>query len=145
MTVVSVLLEEDVTATELSVTAGNVRAGMTPVPGFGVSQAIHFVASGLFWTRQVSQSHALGDGLNLSSKLNVPAAGTAALEVTHWLEVIISFVLSTAETSAASDVTHLPSTVLFCRDSSYVSDCPNEDACSEVSLPAEKLLIAGLV
>jgi len=55
--VVSVLLEEDVTVTELSVTTGHVRAGITPVPGFGVSHAIHFVASGLFWTRHVSQSH----------------------------------------------------------------------------------------
>lgn len=97
----SVLLEEDVAVTELSVTTGNVRAGVTPVPGFGVSQAIHFVASGLFWTRQVSQSHVLGAVLNLSSKPNVPAAGTAALEVTHWLELIVCFVLSAVDTLAA--------------------------------------------
>lgn len=145
MTVVSVPLEEDVTVTELSVTTGNVRAGITPVPGFGVSHAIHFVASGLFWTRQVSQSHVLDAVLNLSSKTNVPAVGTAALEATHWLELIVCFVLSTVDTFAPSHVTHLPSVVLFCRHGSYVSECQNEDACLGVSLPAEKLLIAGLV
>lgn len=140
-----VLLEVDVTVTELSVTIGIVRAGITPVPGFGVSHAMHFVASGLFWTRQVSQSHVLGAGLNLSSKPSVPAVGTVALEETHGLTLIVCFVLSTVDTLAASHVTHLPSVVLFCRDGSCVSDCQNEDACLEASLPAEKLLIAGLV
>lgn len=35
---------------------GRVREGLRPVPGLAVSQATHFTASGLFRTRQVSQS-----------------------------------------------------------------------------------------
>lgn len=35
---------------------GRVSEGLSPVPGLAVSQATHFTASGLFITRQVSQS-----------------------------------------------------------------------------------------
>lgn len=40
-----------------SETTGRVSNGFTPVPGLAVSQATHFTASGLFWTKHVSQSH----------------------------------------------------------------------------------------
>lgn len=36
---------------------GRVSEGLSPVPGFAVSQATHFTASDLFITRHVSQSH----------------------------------------------------------------------------------------
>lgn len=44
---------------------GRVNEGLSPVPGLAVSQATHFTASGLFRTRQVSQSHVPG-GLGTS-------------------------------------------------------------------------------
>lgn len=42
------------------------RAAFAPVPGLGVSQAIHFVDSGLFCTKQVSQSQVPAAFLNRS-------------------------------------------------------------------------------
>ena len=101
VTVVSVLLEEEVTVTELSVVTGNARVGITPIPGFGVSHATHFVASGLFWTRQVSQSHVPGAALNLSPKPSIPTGGAAALVEPLGLELVVCFVLSAVDTLAA--------------------------------------------
>lgn len=67
--VVTVQLEDEAaTVTALSEATGNVRTRLTPVPGFGVSQATHFIASGLFRTKQVSQSQVPIAGLNLSPK-----------------------------------------------------------------------------
>lgn len=56
------------TGTALAAATGSVRTRFTPVPGFGVSQATHFIASGLFCTKQVSQSQVPTAGLNLSPK-----------------------------------------------------------------------------
>lgn len=67
--VVTVQLEEEAAmVTALSEATGNVKTRLTPVPGFGVSQATHFIASGLFCTKQVSQSQVPTAGLNLSPK-----------------------------------------------------------------------------
>lgn len=75
----TVQLEDDAAmATELSETTVNVSTRFTPVPGFGVSQATHFIASGLFCTKQVSQSQVPIAGLNLSPK-PVPDAERVAL------------------------------------------------------------------
>lgn len=63
----TVQLEDDAAMVPaLSETTVNVSTRFTPVPGFGVSQATHFIASGLFCTKQVSQSQV--PGLNLSPK-----------------------------------------------------------------------------
>lgn len=72
--------EEAAVVTALSEAAGNVRTRLTPVPGFGVSQATHFIASGLFCTKQVSQSQVPTAGLNLSPK-PVPDAGRVDLSL----------------------------------------------------------------
>ena len=77
--VVTVQLEDGAAAvTALSEVTGNVRTRLIPVPGFGVSQATHFIASGLFCTKQVSQSQVPTAGLNLSPK-PVPGAGRVVL------------------------------------------------------------------
>lgn len=65
--VLTVQLEEEA-VTGLSEVTANVRTRFTPVPGLGVSQATHFTASGLFCTKQVSQSQVPTAGLNLSPK-----------------------------------------------------------------------------
>lgn len=65
--VLTVQLEEEA-VTGLSEVTVNVRTRFTPVPGLGVSQATHFTASGLFCTKQVSQSQVPTAGLNLSPK-----------------------------------------------------------------------------
>lgn len=67
------------TVTELSEDTGSVRTRFTPVPGFGVSQATHLIASGLFCTKQVSQSQVPTAVLNLSPK-PVPDAEGAGLQ-----------------------------------------------------------------
>lgn len=63
---------------EASESAGRVRPGFTPVPGLAVSQATHLSASGLFCTRQVSQSHVPAGGANrAASPVLLPAVETA--------------------------------------------------------------------
>lgn len=66
---VTVQLEDEAAiVTALSEATGNVMTRLTPVPGFGVSQATHFITSGLFCTKQVSQSQVPTAALNLSPK-----------------------------------------------------------------------------
>lgn len=60
---------------EVSEAGGRVRAGFTPVPGFAVSHATHLTTSGLFCTRQVSQSQVPGGRVNKVLRL---AAGAFA-------------------------------------------------------------------
>lgn len=85
--------DEAVVVTALSETTVNVRGRFTPVPGLGVSQATHFIASGLFRTKQVSQSQDPIAGLNLSPK-PVPEAERAALTLLLGVPVPVCLALS---------------------------------------------------
>lgn len=87
------LADEAVTVTALSGAAVKVRVRLTPVPGFGVSQATHFIASGLFCTKHVSQSQVPTAGLNLSPK-PVPDAGRVALLLLLGVPISVCLTLS---------------------------------------------------
>lgn len=74
--VLVVALEDAALTVEgVSNAGGRVRVGFTPVPGFAVSQATHLTTSGLFRTRQVSQSQVPGGRANKVLRL---AAGAFA-------------------------------------------------------------------
>jgi hypothetical protein len=140
--VVTVVEEEAVTG--LSEATVNVRARFTPVPGLGVSQATHFTASGLFCTKQVSQSQVPIAGLNLSPK-PVPDV-EAGLSLLLGVPVPVCLAVSFRGSFAAWQAIHLLSVTLFWRR--HVSHCHDDPAfkLSPYSIPLEeKVLIAGLV
>lgn len=69
------------TVEDVSKAGGRVRVGFTPVPGFAVSQATHLTTSGLFCTRQVSQSHVPGGRANKVLRLAAGAFGSLQSDV----------------------------------------------------------------
>lgn len=92
--VVTVQLEDEMAMViALSEATGNVRTRLTPVPGFGVSQATHFIASGLFCTKHVSQSQVPTAGLNLSPK-PVPDAEIVGLPLLLGVPIPVCLALS---------------------------------------------------
>lgn len=118
--VVTVVEEEAVTG--LSEATVNVRARFTPVPGLGVSQATHFTASGLFCTKQVSQSQVPIAGLNLSPK-PVPDV-EAGLSLLLGVPVPVCLAVSFRGSFAAWQAIHLLSVTLFWRR--HVSHCHDD-------------------
>lgn len=145
--VVTVQLEEEAaTVTALSEATGNVRTRLTPVPGFGVSQATHFIASGLFCTKQVSQSQVPTAGLNLSPKPAVPGVERVTLPLLLGVPAAVCLAESLGSNFVAWQATHLLSVTLFW--SRQVSHCHDDPAFKPSPNPVpleEKLLIAGLV
>lgn len=131
--------------TALSGAVGSVRTRFTPVPGFGVSQATHFIASGLFCTRQVSQSQVPAAGLNLSPN-PVPEEGRADLSLLLGVPIPVCFAVSLGGSFAAWQAVHLLSVSLFwSRQVSHCHDGPAFKLSPNPMPLEEKLLIAGLV
>lgn len=137
--------DEAVTVTALSEDTGSVRTRLTPIPGFGVSQATHFIASGLFCTKQVSQSQVPTAGLNLSPK-PVPEVQRVGLPLLVGVSIPVCLAVSLGGNFDASWATHLLSVTSFWRR--QLSPCHDDPDFKLSSSPIpleEKLLIAGLV
>lgn len=87
-----------------------------PLPGLVFMQATHFVASALFCTKQVSQSHAPSGFLNLSNPAKPVETGGAGLDSALTAEKakgIVSEVLSPVPGLAVSQATHFTASDLF--------------------------------
>lgn len=97
---------------------GRVSEGLSPVPGLAVSQATHFTASGLFRTRQVSQSQVPAGLENIVPKPAVVVVVflpllSSPIEVA--VEDLLSMDLDEEEWGCgAIQQTHLVSDALFC-------------------------------